>query len=879
MSRITSSIDDKIVVKPHLGMRKEPCVICEMPVFLAEKLVISRKTYHRTCFRCARCQNQLTPCSYYETEEGQYCCETCPDEDPPSRSEFYDDSLVLDAEQEVKEVQGCTRSLSDEEKCVRKSQNEVKNPDVTKQSSQIAHMRLNFMSSHLQSAEENLQEKQKDFQVSTESIDLSNECNDGKSSPDVSLLNEKTSKLHSMTTRTDNENKSNKFVNKHVEDSTDSIHNRCLTATSHKLDCKDEFKSQDTKEMLGVAGDETDVNQCLSLVQKRLKLFENLVVNDEKDCDKENSPGVSTLIEPDSLEENSTAFNEGSKSHDLTKLSKEESQDEIDILNAKGIDLSIPEDEDNYPDELNPFRSDDDDNNGDGSDIKDKDNKEESINVKKKSTNPFGSSSDEDEDENNKNLIPPKPAARINVGSKTTQADSPQKRLLKAPRINLNPFWSDDEEPESEEEDKEKISQQTPVPKPRKNRENESGSFNNKSSLNRDEIYASSSSLASSTSTSTHSSRYRKRKPAPPPPMSNESSSSVIASPDSTSKPYAHSSPMRRPKLRKNKPAPLPPTALNASLPLTETYEALENLSLSESSMNQSVYKMDDSHNESWEDIKISKNEANKSKQSMSALSHNRENHEYLFHDKSAQGKWKRKKAPAPAIPIPQRRKIKVLSMKDVKRELSEIEMQQQGLEKQGVRLEQLIRMKCESGDGQDDESNLSMDADELVLELFALVNEKNELFRRQAELMLLKRQQRLEEEHADIEYQIRCLMCQPEATKTDFDKQREEALIQRLVEVVERRSEIVECLEMDRRREVEEDKSINMHMELYTAKNKGGNKSDAEEQNTMQKNKKIKLKEKIKEKHFKKSHKKDADKDVDETEVKLKRQNKRKWF
>lgn len=75
---------------------------------------------------------------------------------------------------------------------------------------------------------------------------------------------------------------------------------------------------------------------------------------------------------------------------------------------------------------------------------------------------------------------------------------------------------------------------------------------------------------------------------------------------------------------------------------------------------------------------------------------------------------------------------------------------------------------------------SLRVDVEELVLELFALVNEKNELFRRQAELMLLRRQQRLEEEHADVEYQIRCLMSQPEATKTDSDKQREEVLIQR---------------------------------------------------------------------------------------------------
>ncbi|KAJ8947215.1 hypothetical protein NQ318_001500 [Aromia moschata] len=58
---------------------------------------------------------------------------------------------------------------------------------------------------------------------------------------------------------------------------------------------------------------------------------------------------------------------------------------------------------------------------------------------------------------------------------------------------------------------------------------------------------------------------------------------------------------------------------------------------------------------------------------------------------------------------------------------------------------------------------------------------------------MYLRRQQRLEEEHADVEYQIRCLMLQPEANKADSDKAREEELINRLVEIVERRNEIIE--------------------------------------------------------------------------------------
>lgn len=77
---------------------------------------------------------------------------------------------------------------------------------------------------------------------------------------------------------------------------------------------------------------------------------------------------------------------------------------------------------------------------------------------------------------------------------------------------------------------------------------------------------------------------------------------------------------------------------------------------------------------------------------------------------------------------------------------------------------------------------SLGPDAEELILELFSLVNEKNELFRRQAELILLRRQQRLEEEYADVEYQIRCLMSQHDCTKTDFDKEREDDLIQRYV-------------------------------------------------------------------------------------------------
>lgn len=63
-------------------LKREPCQKCNLPVFLAERLVLGKKLFHRTCLKCARCQSQLTPGSFYETEvDSEFCCETCPDEE------------------------------------------------------------------------------------------------------------------------------------------------------------------------------------------------------------------------------------------------------------------------------------------------------------------------------------------------------------------------------------------------------------------------------------------------------------------------------------------------------------------------------------------------------------------------------------------------------------------------------------------------------------------------------------------------------------------------------------------------------------------------------------------------------------------------------
>ena len=54
---------------------------CFFSVFILERLHVSGRLLHRTCFKCARCHHQLSIANYYETESGSYCCDMCPDEE------------------------------------------------------------------------------------------------------------------------------------------------------------------------------------------------------------------------------------------------------------------------------------------------------------------------------------------------------------------------------------------------------------------------------------------------------------------------------------------------------------------------------------------------------------------------------------------------------------------------------------------------------------------------------------------------------------------------------------------------------------------------------------------------------------------------------
>ena len=54
------------------------------------------------------------------------------------------------------------------------------------------------------------------------------------------------------------------------------------------------------------------------------------------------------------------------------------------------------------------------------------------------------------------------------------------------------------------------------------------------------------------------------------------------------------------------------------------------------------------------------------------------------------------------------------------------------------------------------------MDEDELMVQWFELVNAKNDLVRKEADLMYQQRQQELEVLHEELEYDLRCLMDKP---------------------------------------------------------------------------------------------------------------------
>ncbi|XP_072337121.1 MICAL-like protein 2a [Scyliorhinus torazame] len=135
------------------------------------------------------------------------------------------------------------------------------------------------------------------------------------------------------------------------------------------------------------------------------------------------------------------------------------------------------------------------------------------------------------------------------------------------------------------------------------------------------------------------------------------------------------------------------------------------------------------------------------------------------------------------------------ISEEDIQKELRDIGKELDILEQKGVDLEPQLR-SCE-GDEREDE---------LMVQWFKLIHEKQLLMRRESELVHISKQQILEDRQCQIDQELRALMEKSEDTKTDGDRAREMELIQDLLRTVEGRNDIIDTLDEDRVREMEED-------------------------------------------------------------------------
>lgn len=179
-------------------------------------------------------------------------------------------------------------------------------------------------------------------------------------------------------------------------------------------------------------------------------------------------------------------------------------------------------------------------------------------------------------------------------------------------------------------------------------------------------------------------------------------------------------------------------------VPYTSESATDESLSYNDKSTNASDDLVEQNARQ-WQKMKENKETQNKNRQSQISLSSPEP--DCVYSNKSSFGKWKRRKGPAPSLPVPPRKVLQMVPLQEIRHELEVIEVQQLGLEKQGVMLEKMIRERCEGTDPQFDEFGQpqlppdtpnTKEVEDLILQLFELVNEKNELFRRQAELMYL---------------------------------------------------------------------------------------------------------------------------------------------
>lgn len=96
-----------------------------------------------------------------------------------------------------------------------------------------------------------------------------------------------------------------------------------------------------------------------------------------------------------------------------------------------------------------------------------------------------------------------------------------------------------------------------------------------------------------------------------------------------------------------------------------------------------------------------------------------------------------------------------------------------------------------------------------LWVEWFSAVQDKNSTVRREAELSFKVRELELAEKYARLEKKLRELTEKDENIKTEYDKSKENELLQEMLEVVEKREQLISEVENAKKRYAEEDNEI----------------------------------------------------------------------
>ncbi|XP_028843119.1 F-actin-monooxygenase mical2b isoform X4 [Denticeps clupeoides] len=135
-----------------------------------------------------------------------------------------------------------------------------------------------------------------------------------------------------------------------------------------------------------------------------------------------------------------------------------------------------------------------------------------------------------------------------------------------------------------------------------------------------------------------------------------------------------------------------------------------------------------------------------------------------------------------------------------IQRQLEEVEEKQRALEEKGVALEKILR--GETGDQSSDEH-------QLLQTWFKLVLEKNKLERYESELMIFAQELELEDTQSQLQRDLRSRMAMDDSKKSPEDLKEEQELLVHIMQVVEKRDQLVSLLEEQRLRERAEDRDL----------------------------------------------------------------------